>query len=126
MAAGRTHYTPAAGTAELRAAVARWYERFHGFRCTPEQVVVSNGAKHSIHNALAATLNPGDEVVIPSPYWVSYSDLVRMTGAKPVIVPTTAAAGFKMSPAQLRSAFTPRTRLLMINSPNNPTGTVYS
>src|SRR5436190_10020442 len=89
-------------------------------------VIVSNGAKHSIHNALAATLNQGDEVVIPAPYWVSYSDLVEMVGGRPVIVPTTAAAGFKMTPAQLKAALTPRTRLLMINSPNNPTGTVYT
>ena len=87
---------------------------------------MSNGAKHSIHNALSATLNPGDEVVIPAPYWVSYSDLVQMTGAKPVIVPTTAASGFKMSPAQLKAAITPKTRLLMINSPSNPTGSVYT
>jgi aspartate aminotransferase len=126
MAAGHTHYTPANGTAELRAAVARWYERFHGFRCTPEQVIVSNGAKHSIHNALAATLNPGDEVVIPTPYWVSYSDLVRMTGATPVLVETTLESGFKMTPGQLRAAVTPRARLLMLNSPNNPTGAVYT
>jgi aspartate aminotransferase len=89
-------------------------------------VLVSNGAKHSIHNALAATLNPGDEVVIPAPYWVSYSDLVSMTGARPVVVPTTAESGFKLAPAQLRSAITSRTRLLMINSPCNPTGTVYA
>lgn len=126
MAAGHTHYTPVNGIPELRAAICRWYKRFHRFDCTPDMVIVSNGAKHSIHNALAATLNPGDEVVIPAPYWVSYSDLVQMTGAKPVIVPTTAAAGFKMTPAQLKSALTPRTRLLMINSPNNPTGTVYT
>jgi aspartate aminotransferase len=126
MAAGHTHYTPVNGIPELKAAICRWYKRFHNLDCSPDMVIVSNGAKHSIHNALAATLNPGDEVVIPAPYWVSYSDLVQMTGAKAVIVPTTAAAAFKMTPAQLRSAITPRTRLLMINSPNNPTGTVYT
>jgi aspartate aminotransferase len=126
MAAGHTHYTPVAGIPELKAAICRWYKRFHNYECTPDMVIVSNGAKHSIHNALAASLNSGDEVVIPAPYWVSYSDLVEMVGAKPVIVPTTAAAGFKMTPAQLKSALSPRTRLLMINSPNNPTGTVYT
>jgi aspartate aminotransferase len=126
MAAGHTHYTPVNGIPELKTAICRWYKRFHNFDCTPDMVIVSNGAKHSIHNALAATLNPGDEVVIPAPYWVSYSDLVQMTGANPVLVPTTAAAGFKMTPAQLKAAITRRTRLLMINSPNNPTGTVYS
>src|SRR6185295_19334785 len=93
---------------------------------TPEQVIVSNGAKHSLHNALAATCGPGDEVVIPAPYWVSYSDLVSMTGATPVLVQTTPESGFKMSVAQLKAALTPMTRLLMINSPCNPTGTVYS
>jgi aspartate aminotransferase len=124
--AGQTHYTPTSGTPEVKAAIARWYGRFHGLECGPEHVIVSNGAKHSIHNALAATVGPGDEVVIPTPYWVSYSDLVSMTGATPVLLKTTLATGFKMTPRQLRDAVTPRTRLLMINSPCNPTGTVYT
>jgi aspartate aminotransferase len=123
---GHTHYTPAPGTAELRAAIARTYRQAVGLEVTPEQVIVSNGAKHSLHNALAAMVGPGDEVLIPSPYWVSYSDLVQMTGASFVLVPTTAAAGFKMTPEQLRRAITPRSRVLMVNSPNNPTGAVYS
>jgi len=123
---GQTHYTPTAGTAEVKAAICKWYKAFHGLDCTPEQVIVSNGAKHSIHNALAATVGPGDEVIIPTPYWVSYSDLVSMTGATPVLVNTTAESGFKMSPAQLKAALTPNSRLLMLNSPNNPTGTVYT
>jgi aspartate aminotransferase len=126
MAKGQTHYTPAGGTAELKRAIARWYGRTYGFECGPEHVLVSNGAKHSIHNALAATVGAGDEVVIPAPYWVSYSDLVSMTGASYVLVPTTLAAGFKMTPAQLKSAITPRTRLVMLNSPSNPTGAVYT
>jgi aspartate aminotransferase len=126
MKAGHTHYTPVNGIPELKAAVCKWYKNYHGFECAPDQVLISNGAKHSLHNALSATCNPGDEVIIPAPYWVSYSDLVQMTGAKPVIVPTTAAAGFKMSPAQLKAAITPRTRLLMLNSPSNPTGKVYA
>ncbi|HZT82509.1 MAG TPA: pyridoxal phosphate-dependent aminotransferase [Gemmataceae bacterium] len=126
MQAGHTHYTPASGIAELRAAVARWYQKAYGIRYAPEQVLVSSGAKHSIHNALAATVGPGDEVIIPTPYWVSYSDLVRMTGASFVLVPTTHESGFKMTPEQLRAALTPRSRLLMLNSPSNPTGTVYT
>ena len=123
---GQTHYTPAGGTAEVKAAIARWYKKQYGYEFGVENVIVSNGAKHSIHNALAATVGPGDEVVIPTPYWVSYSDLVSMTGATPVLVHTTAASGFKMTPAQLRAALSPRTRLLMLNSPNNPTGSVYT
>jgi aspartate aminotransferase len=124
--AGHTHYTPVAGIPELRSAVANWYKSFHGLAVDPAQVVVSNGAKHSLHNALVATCGPGDEVVIPIPYWVSYSDLVRMAGATPVLVPTTFESGFKLSPAQLKAALTPRTKLVMLNSPCNPTGTVYS
>jgi aspartate aminotransferase len=123
---GHTHYTPASGIPELRAAIARLYQKEYGLRCTADQVIVSNGAKHSLYNALAATCGPGDEVIIPSPYWVSYSDLVQMTGANYVLVQTTLESGFKMSPAQLRAALTPRTRLLMLNSPSNPTGSVYS
>jgi aspartate aminotransferase len=126
MKEGHTHYTPAGGTAELRAAVARSYQKTYGLHVSAEQVIVSNGAKHSIHNALAATVGPGDEVIIPAPYWVSYSDLVQMTGASYVLVPTTSESGFKMSPEQLRRALTPRSRLLMLNSPSNPTGSVYT
>jgi aspartate aminotransferase len=123
---GQTHYTPASGSAEVKAAIVRWYKKVHGYEFGPENVIVSNWAKHSIHNALAATCGPGDEVVIPAPYWVSYSDLVSMTGAAPVLVHTTPESGFKMSPQQLKAALTPRTRMLMLNSPCNPTGTVYS
>lgn len=126
MAKGQTHYTPAGGTAELKKAIAKWYGRTYGFECGPENVIVSNGAKHSIHNALAATVGPGDDVVIPSPYWVSYSDLVGMTGATYTLVQTTLESGFKMTPAQLKAAIKPNTRLLMLNSPSNPTGAVYS
>ena len=88
-------------------------------------MVISNGAKHSIHNALMAVCGPGDEVIIPAPYWVSYSDLVKLTGATPVIITTTEASGFKLTPEQFLAAVTPRTKLLMINSPSNPTGVVY-
>ncbi len=123
---GHTHYTPATGIPELRSAIARRYQKTHGLAVTPEQVIVSNGAKHSLHNALAALVGPGDEVIIPTPYWVSYSDLVQMTGAAYVLVPTTHESGFKMTPAQIHAALTPRSRLVMLNSPANPTGTVYT
>lgn len=126
MAAGHTHYTPAAGTAEVRKAIANWYGRTHDLSVGPENVIVSNGAKHSIHNALAAIVGTGDEVVIPTPYWVSYSELVEMVGAKPVLVDASFESGFKITPAQLQAAITPRTRLLMLNSPNNPSGATYS
>src|SRR5437764_6178051 len=123
---GHTHYTPANGIPELRSAVLRWYQKTYGLKVTADQVIISSGAKHSLHNALAATVGPGDEVIIPTPYWVSYSDLVQMTGASYVLVHTTLESGFKMTPAQLRLALTPRSRLLMLNSPSNPTGIVYT
>jgi aspartate aminotransferase len=124
--AGLTHYTPPAGTPELREAIAAHYTKHHGLPTKVAQTVVSNGAKQSIHNALMALCGPGDEVVIPAPYWVSYSDLVKLTGATPVVVETPEEGGFKLTPAQLREAITPRTKLLMINSPSNPTGVVYT
>jgi aspartate aminotransferase len=123
---GQTHYTPPAGIMELRQAIARHYSQHHGLATEATQVVVSNGAKHSIHNALMAVCGPGDEVIIPAPYWVSYSDLVKLTGATPVVIPTPEAAGFKLTPDQLRAAITPRSKVLMINSPSNPTGVVYT
>ncbi|MCI0641512.1 MAG: pyridoxal phosphate-dependent aminotransferase [Gemmataceae bacterium] len=123
---GLTHYTPAAGVPELRKAIVNFYKKTYGLEVSPEQVIVSNGAKHSLHNALAAMVGPGDEVIIPTPYWVSYSDLVQMTGASFKLVPTTEANGWRMSPAQLKAALSPRSRLLMLNSPSNPTGCVYT
>lgn len=126
MRKGQTHYTPTGGTADVKKAVVRWYARYHNYTIAPENVLLSNGAKHSIHNVLAATVGPGDEVIIPTPYWVSYGDLVKMTGATPVLVETTLESGFKMTPAQLKAAITPRTRLLMLNSPSNPTGITYT
>jgi aspartate aminotransferase len=126
MAAGHTHYTPAGGTAELKKAIAGYYGRHHGFDCGPENVIISNGAKHSIHNALVSVVGPGDEVIIPTPYWVSYSDLVEMAGATPRLVPCPMSAGFKMTPAQLFNAITPKTRMVMLNSPSNPTGATYT
>jgi aspartate aminotransferase len=122
---GKTHYTPPAGILELRQAIAKLYSEQHGLPTDAAQVVVSNGAKQSIHNALMAVCGPGDEVIIPAPYWVSYSDLVKLTGATPVVLPTPESSGFKLTPEQFLAAVTPRTKLLMINSPSNPTGVVY-
>lgn len=126
MREGHTRYTAAAGTVGLRKAIAQMYKKMYGLEVTPEQVVVSNGAKHSLHNALTALCGPGDEVIIPTPYWVSYSDLVEMTGAESRLVPTTLETSFKMTPKQLASAVTPRSKVLMLNSPSNPTGVVYT
>ncbi|GAC1467865.1 MAG: pyridoxal phosphate-dependent aminotransferase [Isosphaeraceae bacterium] len=122
---GKTHYTLPAGIPELREALAAHYTNHHGLPTKPEQTVVSNGAKHSIHNALMAVCGPGDEVIIPAPYWVSYSDLVKLTGATPVVVSTSEESGFKLTPQQFQRAVTSRTKLLMLNSPSNPTGVVY-
>ncbi len=126
MREGKTHYTAASGIVELRSSIAKLYKRTYGLEVSPDQVVVSNGAKHSLHNALAATVGPGDEVLIPTPYWVSYSDLVQMTGASYKLIPTTEASGFKITASQLKEAITPRSRLVMLNSPSNPTGSVYT
>jgi aspartate aminotransferase len=126
MLEGQTHYTPAGGLAEVKSCIARWYGKTYGLDVKPEQVIVSNGAKHSLHNALAAMVGPGDEVIIPTPYWVSYSDLVQMTGATYRLVVTRASNQFKMTTAEFRAAITSKSRLVMLNSPSNPTGSVYS
>ena len=126
MLAGQTHYTPAGGLLEVKTAIANWYGRTYSLPVAPEQVIVSNGAKHSLHNALAAMVGDGDEVVIPAPYWVSYSDLVQMTGATYKLVHTLESNQFKMTAAEFREAITPKTKLVMLNSPSNPTGSVYS
>lgn len=123
---GQTHYTPPAGIPELRQALADHYTKKMGLSTQAAQVVVSNGAKHAIHNALMSVCGPGDEVIIPAPYWVSYADLVKLTGASPVVIQTTEQESFKLSPETFLKAVTPRTKLLMMNSPSNPTGVVYS
>ncbi|HEY2759296.1 MAG TPA: pyridoxal phosphate-dependent aminotransferase, partial [Pirellulales bacterium] len=102
------------------------YKHTTGLDYLLAQVVISNGAKHSLHNIFAALCNPGDEVIIPAPYWVSYAELVKLTGAKPVIVSTAETNDFKLTPAQLTAAITPRTTILLLCSPSNPTGSVYS
>lgn len=123
---GKTHYTPAAGIMPLRQAVADAYAQAHGVPCEAAQVVISCGAKHALHNAFAALLNAGDEVLIPCPYWVSYAEQVKLAGGTPVIVSTEESEDFKLLPQQLEAACTERTRLLILCSPSNPTGTVYT
>ncbi len=124
--AGRTKYTPAAGIPDLRKAVAADYARRSGLPVTPAQVIVSNGAKHALHNAFTALVNAGDEVIVPAPYWVSYAELVKLAGGRPVLVETRIEDDFKLSPAALRAALTPRSRILLMCSPSNPTGVVYT
>lgn len=126
MKAGKTHYTPSGGIAELKEAVCRAYKRDYNLDYAPNQVLISNGAKHSIHNVLATLCGPGDEVIIPTPYWVSYGALVELTGAVPVLVETTEASGFVMTAEQFEAAITPRTKLLLLNNPSNPTGAAYT
>jgi aspartate aminotransferase len=124
--AGHTRYTGSAGIAPLRKAIAAKLANENGLTYTADQIVVGIGAKHVIYNALAATLNEGDEVIVPAPYWVSYPDMVALHGGRPVIVTSDESAGFKLQPQALERAITPRTRWLILNSPNNPTGAVYS
>jgi len=124
--AGRTKYTPAAGIPELRRAVAADYTRRSGLAVGPGQVVVSNGAKHALHNAFTALLDDGDEVIVPAPYWVSYAELIKLAGARPVVLPTRLEDDFKLRPEALRAALTPATRAILLCSPSNPTGVVYS
>jgi aspartate aminotransferase len=123
---GFTKYTPSAGTPELRQAISDKFKADNGLDYKPSQIIVSNGAKHSCYNAILATCQPGDEVIIPAPYWLSYPEMVRLAGAEPVIVQTTEASGWKMTAEQMQDAMTPRTKLVIINSPGNPTGAVYT
>ena len=123
--AGITRYTPVGGTARLKTAAALHFARDLGIVTPPEQVTVSAGGKQAIFHALLATLDPGDEVLIPAPWWVSYPEVVRFAGGEVVDLPTTAASGFRITPAQLAARITPRTRWLLLNSPGNPTGAVY-
>jgi aspartate aminotransferase len=123
---GFTKYTPASGTPELRQAIADKFQRENGLTYKPSQIIVSCGGKHSCFNVIMATCEAGDEVIIPSPYWLSYPEMVKLAGATPVILRTSDASEFKVTPEQLRTAITPRTRLFILNSPSNPTGSVYT
>ncbi|MFP4570019.1 pyridoxal phosphate-dependent aminotransferase [Rhodosalinus sp.] len=124
--AGKTKYTAPDGIPELKQAVAAKFRRENGLDYKPSEITVSAGGKQVLFNALMATLNPGDEVVIPAPYWVSYPDIVRLAGAEPVIVEAPMAQGFKLSAEALEAAITPRTRWFLFNSPSNPSGAGYS
>jgi aspartate aminotransferase len=123
---GKTKYTTVDGIPELKEAIAAKFARENGLSYKPSQVNVSPGGKPVIFNAMMATLNPGDEVVVPTPYWVSYPDMVLLAGGTPVFAPTTAASGFKLKPAELEAVITPRTRWVILNSPSNPSGAAYT
>lgn len=123
---GFTKYTAAGGIPELKSAIIAKYQDEENLTYGPAQVLVSNGGKHALNNIFQAVLDPGDEVIIPSPYWLSYPDMVKLSGGVPVIVNTQIDNNFKISPESLSQAITKRTKLLILNSPSNPTGTVYS
>ena len=123
---GFTKYTPSSGLPELRQAIADKFKADNGLSYKPNQIIVSNGAKHSCLNAILTTCQPGDEVLIPSPYWLSYPEMVRIAGAEPVFVPTSEENHWKMTAADFENAMTPRTKMLIINTPGNPTGSVYT
>lgn len=123
---GFTKYTPVAGALDLQKAICEKLKNDNGLTYEPTQIVVSNGAKHSLTNVFAALLDPGDEVIIPAPFWVSYSEIVKLNDGIPVIVPTREKNNFKVTVAELGAALTPKTKALLINSPNNPTGQVYT
>lgn len=126
MDAGKTKYTPVPGTPELRKAISEKFARENNLTYKPEQVIVGTGGKQVLYNAFMATLNAGDEVVIAAPYWLSYPEMVALAEGTPVIVNTTAATSFKMTPAQLDAAITPNTKWVVLNSPSNPTGAAYT
>ncbi|HBV96534.1 MAG: aspartate aminotransferase [Peptococcaceae bacterium BICA1-7] len=123
---GMTKYTPVPGTDKLREAIVKKLKKDNGLDYQPSQIVVSAGAKHSLYNVFQVLCQSGDEVILPAPYWVSYLEQVKLAGASPVIVPTRASEGFKLTPGELESAITGKTRVVVINSPSNPTGAVYS
>lgn len=122
---GKTKYTPASGTIQLKQAICEKFKNDNGLEYAPENIVVSNGAKHSLINAFGAILNPGDEVIIPAPYWVSYPEMVKYNDGVPVILYTEEKNEFKFSPEELEAAITPKTKALVLNTPCNPTGMVY-
>ncbi|MBW4576847.1 MAG: pyridoxal phosphate-dependent aminotransferase [Aphanothece sp. CMT-3BRIN-NPC111] len=124
--AGKTKYGPAAGEPKLREAIAHKLRKENNLDYNAANVIVTNGGKHSLFNLMLALIEPGDEVIIPAPYWLSYPDMVKLAGGNPVIVHTDAQSGYKITPEQLRKAITPQTRLFVLNSPSNPSGVVYT
>jgi aspartate aminotransferase len=123
---GQTKYTAVDGIAPLKAAIAAKFKRDNGIEYSNKQITVNSGGKHTLFNALVATIDKGDEVIIPAPYWVSYPDIVQFAGGTPVVIMATAAQHYKITPEQLDAAITPKTRWLILNSPSNPTGAAYS
>lgn len=123
---GKTKYGPAAGEPKLRQAIANKLQRENNLNYQAENIIVTNGGKHSLFNLMQALIEPGDEVIIPAPYWVSYPEMVKLVGGNPVIVMTDEENGYKIQPEILRSAITPKTKLFVLNSPSNPTGMVYT
>ncbi|MBD2440795.1 pyridoxal phosphate-dependent aminotransferase [Nostoc sp. FACHB-110] len=123
---GKTKYGPAAGEPKLREAIAQKLKTDNGLDYKAENVIVTNGGKHSLYNLIVALIDPGDEVIIPAPYWLSYPEMVTLAGGVSVIVNTDASTGYKITPEQLRQAITPKTKLFVLNSPSNPTGMVYT
>jgi aspartate aminotransferase len=124
--AGKTKYGPVAGEPQLKAAIARKLQSENNLNYQPENILVTNGGKHSLYNLMMAAIDPGDEVIIPAPYWLSYPEMVKLASGKPVIVRTDASTGYKITPEQLSGAITPKTKLFVLNSPSNPTGMVYT
>ena len=123
---GFTRYTPVGGTPELKEAIANRFQADYGLSYKPSEILVSCGGKHSLYNLFQVLFDPGDEVIIPAPYWVSYVPMAMLAEAMPVIVPTREANGFKLTAAELKASLTPRTKALVMNSPSNPTGGVYT
>ncbi|MCW7460238.1 pyridoxal phosphate-dependent aminotransferase [Leptospira bandrabouensis] len=123
---GKTKYTPVSGTVSLKEAIIRKFETENGLKYEKNQIIVGTGGKQVLYNFFMATLNPGDEVIIPAPYWVSYADIVRLAEGTPVIVATDISSGFKITPEQLEKAITPKTKVFIFNSPSNPTGAAYT
>ncbi len=124
--AGYTKYTPSSGVPELRQAISEKFKKDNGIEYSPSQIIVSNGAKHSCLNAILACVGEGDEVIIPAPYWLSYPEMVRLAGGEPIMVQTTEANGWKMTAEEFQDAMSPRTKMVILNSPGNPTGAVYT
>lgn len=123
---GFTKYTPASGTNELKAAISKKFKEFNGLDYDTDQIVISNGGKHSLTNIFTALINPGDEVIIPAPFWLSYPEIVKLAGGVPVIVTTTKEQNFKLMAEDLAAAVTDKTKALVLNTPNNPTGMLYT
>ncbi|MCZ8344550.1 MAG: pyridoxal phosphate-dependent aminotransferase [Leptospira sp.] len=126
MDAGKTKYTPVSGTPSLKEAIIQKFQKENGLKYEKNQIIVGTGGKQVIYNFFLATLNPGDEVIIPAPYWVSYADIVRLAEGTPVIIETNIKNGFKITPQELKSAITKKTKVFIFNSPSNPTGAAYT